>query len=62
MATARLAEEWAARIPVWTTAPPAAVTAFAKATVAVWGEIAEGEPAGWVLDMLKAARTWYDSR
>ncbi|WP_327417581.1 aminoglycoside phosphotransferase [Streptomyces sp. NBC_01233] len=60
--TPQHAEEWAARVPTWTTAPPAAATAFAKATVAVWEEIAAGEPAGWVLDMLQAARTWYDSR
>ncbi|MCY0931518.1 aminoglycoside phosphotransferase [Streptomyces sp. H27-H1] len=60
--TPQEAEGWAARIPSWTAAPPTAVTAFAQATAAVWEEIAEGEQATWVLDMLQAALTWRDSR
>ncbi|WP_327416982.1 aminoglycoside phosphotransferase [Streptomyces sp. NBC_01233] len=56
------AEQWATKVPAWNNAPPAAVTAFAKATVSVWAEIAEGEKDEWVLDMLQAARTWHDSR
>ncbi|MFZ3470402.1 phosphotransferase [Streptomyces sp. 2.9] len=60
--TPEAAEGWAARVPAWNTAPACAVTAFAKATVSVWEEIAEGEREGWVLDILRAARSWYDSR
>lgn len=56
------AEQWASRVPAWNTAPAASVTAFAKATVGVWEEIAENETADWVLDMLQAAHTWHASR
>lgn len=56
------AEGWAARVPAWNTASAPAITAFAKATVSVWEEIAEGEPEGWILDILRAAYSWYDFR
>ncbi|MEY9988055.1 hypothetical protein ABIE67_000087 [Streptomyces sp. V4I8] len=56
------AEKWAARIPAWNIAPPAAIDAFARAAVSVWEEIADGQTQPWVLDILNAARTWRTHR
>ncbi|MCJ1677584.1 aminoglycoside phosphotransferase [Streptomyces sp. APSN-46.1] len=56
------AEQWAARVPAWTSAPRPAVDAFAAATVSVWEEITQHDPEPWTLDMLTAARTWHNSR
>ncbi|WP_435208272.1 aminoglycoside phosphotransferase [Streptomyces sp. bgisy034] len=52
------AEQWAARIPAWNAAPAACIDTFARATVSVWEEIADGQTEPWVLAMLDAARTW----
>ncbi|WP_327591511.1 aminoglycoside phosphotransferase [Streptomyces chartreusis] len=52
------AEQWAARIPAWNSAPRAAIDAFARATVSVWEEITDGQTEPWTLDMLAAARAW----
>ncbi|MGN5392406.1 phosphotransferase family protein [Streptomyces sp. JL7001] len=56
------AHQWAARIPAYATAPPAALAAFADATVSVWEQITDGDAEPWTLDMLAAARTWQASR
>ncbi|WP_155057462.1 aminoglycoside phosphotransferase [Streptomyces blattellae] len=52
------AEQWAARIPAWNTAPAESIDAFARATASVWEEIADGQTEPWVDGMLHAARTW----
>ncbi|MEV7570516.1 hypothetical protein [Streptomyces tanashiensis] len=56
------AETWAARVPSWHTAPPAAVDAFAAATESVWEDITDGDAEPWMLDMLTAARRWETHR
>ncbi|MFI9047285.1 aminoglycoside phosphotransferase [Streptomyces sp. NPDC053427] len=52
------ADQWAARVPAWRTAPAEGVNAFAAATVSVWEQITDGDPEPWTLDMLMAARRW----
>ncbi|MGW2725113.1 aminoglycoside phosphotransferase [Streptomyces sp. NPDC001492] len=52
------AEQWAARVPAWHTAPARSLNAFARATVSVWKQIANGETDPWVRGMLDAARSW----
>lgn len=56
------ADEWAARVPSWRTAPAEGINAFAAATVSVWEEITDGDPEPWTLDMLTAARRWESYR
>ncbi|MFE7271235.1 aminoglycoside phosphotransferase [Streptomyces sp. NPDC057623] len=52
------AEQWAAHVPAWHTAPAESLDVFARATVSVWEGIASGQTEPWVLGMLNAARTW----
>jgi len=43
--TPEQADTWAARLPAWRAAPPAAVAAFADANAALWAELAAQDPA-----------------
>jgi hypothetical protein len=52
------AEQWAHRVPAWSTAPVRGVTAFAEATANVWEEIAGDDPDPWTARMLNASRRW----
>ena len=53
------AEDWAARLPSWSHAPSAAVTAFARASVALWEGVALYSPdQAWQKGMAAAARRW----
>lgn len=44
--------------PAWHTAPARSLDAFARSTVSVWEQIADGETDPWVHGMLNAAHTW----
>ncbi|MBW1601366.1 phosphotransferase [Streptomyces sp. JJ66] len=52
------AEEWAARIPAWRTAPRNGVTAFAGANANIWEEIGGNDPEPWTARMVIASRRW----
>ncbi|QDN54186.1 aminoglycoside phosphotransferase [Streptomyces sp. S1D4-20] len=41
------AEQWAARMPAWHTAPRDALEAFAHANARLWAEIADDNPGSW---------------
>ncbi|MFD7236477.1 aminoglycoside phosphotransferase [Streptomyces syringium] len=56
--TPESAEEWAARVPTWHSAPRAGITAFAEANANLWGEIADAAPDDWTRRMRDAARGW----
>lgn len=50
------------RVPGWSTAPPAAVDAFAEASSRLWDEIAGNASADWTNRQWSAARQWCDHR
>jgi hypothetical protein len=52
------AEEWAARVPPWRQARPAAVTAFAQAKATYWRQVAGGGSDALGARMLGGARWW----
>ncbi|MFE5029240.1 aminoglycoside phosphotransferase [Streptomyces sp. NPDC056656] len=56
------AEELAARLPAWGTAPAESVDAFAKATSKLWAEIAGNSPDNWPAPLLSAATLWLGHR
>jgi hypothetical protein len=57
------AEDWAARLPAWHTAPAAALTAFAQANAALWAELAANDNAShWKQHMATSARRWSQHR
>lgn len=57
------AESWAALLPAWRTAAPAAVTAFAHANARMWDEIATRDPpALWKRKLAAAAHRWAQHR
>ncbi|WP_370420300.1 aminoglycoside phosphotransferase [Streptomyces sp. QH1-20] len=56
--TPKTAEEWAARVPTWNTAPRAGIDVFAEANANLWEEIAGPDPDPWTKRMLDAARRW----
>lgn len=56
------AEGWAARCPAWSEADPAAVDAFAAATVAMHRHFEERYPAPWRTAMTEAVTSWADYR
>ncbi|WP_267897169.1 phosphotransferase [Streptomyces albireticuli] len=56
------AEQWAARIPSWVTAPRHGINAFAHANANMWEEIAGPEPDPWTQRTLDAARRWASHR
>ncbi|CAI7977512.1 Aminoglycoside phosphotransferase [Frankia sp. Hr75.2] len=60
--TAKQAEEWAARIPSWQTAPTDAVRAYANANARLWAEIASADPDEWTSRMASAAEDWAHHR
>ncbi|WP_394426438.1 aminoglycoside phosphotransferase [Streptomyces sp. SGAir0957] len=49
------AEQWAARMPAWHTAPRDALNAFAQANARLWTEIAEENPGPWSASLRDAA-------
>ncbi|AWL38530.1 MULTISPECIES: aminoglycoside phosphotransferase [Streptomyces] len=53
------AEDRAAEIPAWLTAPAEGITAFAAANRSVWGEITTGDPDPWTRRLASAATTWH---
>ncbi|WP_433401636.1 aminoglycoside phosphotransferase [Streptomyces sp. CA-146814] len=56
------AEQRAAEIPAWHTAPAEAVTAFATANHNLWHEISTRDPDPWTLRLATAATTWHTHR
>jgi Ser/Thr protein kinase RdoA (MazF antagonist) len=56
------AEAWAAELPAWGEAPPAAVTCFARANAELWEDIAVQNPVEWQKSMSVSARLWADYR
>jgi hypothetical protein len=56
------AEGWAARCPAWSAADPAAIDAFATATVAMYQHFEERDPAPWRNAMTAAVTSWADHR
>ena len=57
--TAAQAEDWAANLPAWHAAPPAALTAFAHANAALWQELAGNDiTSRWKQHMAASAHQW----
>jgi len=56
--TAAEAEGWAERCTAWRTADPAAINAFAAATVSMYRRFEERDPAPWRSAMTKAVSAW----
>ncbi|MFG2625626.1 aminoglycoside phosphotransferase [Streptomyces sp. NPDC048473] len=56
------AEDLAARLPAWESAPPRAVDAFAHASAKLWNEIAGADPDDWTRQLLAAALRWHRHR
>ncbi|MFD4644793.1 phosphotransferase [Streptomyces sp. NPDC058441] len=56
--TPSTAHAWAARVPAYRTAAPAARHAYAAMTTALWEDIAEGSDAPWVSRVRDAAGAW----
>lgn len=52
------AERWAAGIPAFRDAPPAAVKAFAAANESVWAGIAQAGPDPWTHRVHQATKAW----
>lgn len=61
--SAEAAESWAGRCEQWVNADPAAIDAFATATVRMWGSLADQRPKEpWLKAMTAAAQEWADCR
>lgn len=56
------AEQWAEKVPAWTTAPAGAVTAFATAQAHLWRGIADDNSTAWTRRLAHAAQQWADYR
>ncbi|AXK34481.1 aminoglycoside phosphotransferase [Streptomyces armeniacus] len=56
------AEQWAAEVPAWRSAPAAGVTAFAQATANLWEEIAGEDWDPWTARMVNGSRRWAEYR
>lgn len=56
------AEHLVSRVPCWSTAPPAAVDAFAVASSGLWDEIAGNASDDWTSRQRSAVRQWCDHR
>jgi hypothetical protein len=56
--TPRHAEQWAAKVPAWTTAPTGALDLFATAQARLWQGIAEESPNEWTRRLADAATRW----
>lgn len=52
------AERWAAEVPAWRRARPAAVTAFARAKATYWQHVAGADPDPFAANTLAAAQQW----
>lgn len=52
------AEDWAAQLPAWKAADPAAINLFAAANARVWRQIANDEQGSWKQRMAEAADDW----
>ncbi|MEV5542773.1 aminoglycoside phosphotransferase, partial [Saccharopolyspora shandongensis] len=60
--TAAGAEDWVRDTPAWSSAPPTAVDAFARANARVWAQIAADDPHPWKQKMAAATRDWAEHR
>ncbi|MER5645983.1 hypothetical protein [Streptosporangium sp. NPDC002524] len=60
--SAQEAEKVVGRTPAWSSAPEQGVEAFAGASVRMWDEIAENDPAPWTKRMSAAAYEWLEHR
>lgn len=58
----RTAENWAAQIPAWHSAPREALDAFARAQAGMWDGIAQDGPESWIERMANAAAQWAEHR
>lgn len=56
------AENWAAQVPPWHTAPRDCLDEFARAQASMWQEIAHDDPQPWTHRMADAARRWAEHR
>lgn len=56
--SAESAERVVAEVPTWQAAPAEGVSVFARACVRMWSEIADNDPASWILAMAEAAKAW----
>lgn len=56
------AESWAQRCPAWNEADPAAIDAFAAATVAMYQRFEQLDPAPWRTAMTEAVNRWAQHR
>lgn len=59
---ARSAEQWAAEVPAWHTAPANGITAFAAANTRMWVSAGGGAPDEWTRRLIVAADTWHEFR
>lgn len=60
--TTHSAEHVVRNTPQWQTAPAASVAVFARASAAMWNEIAAVNPADWAQGMAKASTDWANAR
>ncbi|MBH1938290.1 aminoglycoside phosphotransferase [Streptomyces sp. AV19] len=52
------AEQWAAKVPVWSTAPDRALDVFSTAHAQYWKRTADDHPNEWTLGLRDAAARW----
>ncbi|MGH3923879.1 MAG: hypothetical protein ACRDTT_13590 [Pseudonocardiaceae bacterium] len=52
------AEDWAAQVPAWRSAPRDALDSFARAQAVMWVGIAQDGPDSWTNRIADAARRW----
>lgn len=56
------AEDWAAQLTAWRSAPLQALNAFARVQAALWEGIAHDDPEPWTERLANAARQWAEHR
>ncbi len=56
------AENWAAEIPAWHSAPRDALDEFVQVQAARWEDIAQDDPESWTERLADAARQWMEYR
>lgn len=56
------AEDWAAQIPAWHSAPRDSLDSFARVQAAMWEGIAQDGPESWAQRVAGAARQWAEHR
>jgi GNAT superfamily N-acetyltransferase len=56
------AEQWAAKVPAWASAPDDALTAFATAQARLWQGIADDSTSSWTRRLAHAAEQWAKHR